>query len=81
MAKATGKSNKEVETMTNLINRRSQEVQGEHIEPDVEMGDTTELREIAADNQELQRQNRGYRHQVILHTGNIARLNDIVDAE
>eukprot|EP00975_Prorocentrum_lima_P004321 937637-Prorocentrum_lima.AAC.1 len=64
MAKATGKSKKkrkekkrkEVETMTNLINLRSQHIQGEHIEPDVEMGDNTEYREQVAEHQELQRQ-------------------------
>eukprot|EP00975_Prorocentrum_lima_P068027 12918352-Prorocentrum_lima.AAC.1 len=76
MAKATGKSKNEVDTMTNLINRRRQQIQGEHIEPDVEMGDSTELREIAAENQELHRQNLGFRHQVVTQEGNLVRLND-----
>eukprot|EP00975_Prorocentrum_lima_P044434 9313510-Prorocentrum_lima.AAC.1 len=61
MAKATGRSNNEVETMTNLINPRSQETNTET--PDVETGDHTELREMAAANQELRRQNQVFRHQ------------------
>eukprot|EP00975_Prorocentrum_lima_P062345 12885115-Prorocentrum_lima.AAC.1 len=88
MAKATGKSNKEVETMTDLIDRRRQQIQGEQKGPDVDMGDNTELRDIVAGNQELQRQNRGMGHQitglrnqVMLDTGNTMRLHDLVDVE
>eukprot|EP00975_Prorocentrum_lima_P048934 10236512-Prorocentrum_lima.AAC.1 len=62
--------------MTYLINRRRQQIQGEHLEPDVEMGDNTELRDIVAEYQELQRQNQGLIHQVVAQEGNLARLND-----
>eukprot|EP00975_Prorocentrum_lima_P008416 1798087-Prorocentrum_lima.AAC.1 len=81
MAKATGTSKKDVETVTNFINRSRQQVQGEHIEPDMEMGDNTEFREIVAENQELQRQHQGVTHQVVTQEGNLARLNDVLDHE